>query len=279
MFPAPPATIARMEKQVACRSRRRRNRAGAARAGAARARAPTRSVSSSSSQRFDLSLANRRATGNAVVTEAATAIREHGLGLKAPTITPEIPGDVGSPNRILREQIGAQVIVRTGRRIPGVTPIAGVHAPIAVVQDGRRRRLRRRGVARGHRRRRGRLPQGADRAPRLPRRRRVRLPRGREHGGDRLRRPQVHGQPGLRGHVQGRARRGRRAAPRRPLRPAADRRHLCAAARGRGRAAGDSGAQSRRRHPLRSRAADVRLDRRRRVAGRGARRQLRSARG
>jgi len=85
-------------------------------------------------QRFDLSLANRRATGNAVVSEAAAAIRELGLGLKAPTITPEKPGDVGSPNRILREEIGAQVIVRTGRRIPGVTPIAGVHAPIAVVR-------------------------------------------------------------------------------------------------------------------------------------------------
>jgi isocitrate dehydrogenase (NAD+) len=85
-------------------------------------------------RRFDLSLASRRATKNVVVSEAATAIRELGLGLKAPTITPEIPGDVGSPNRILREEIGAQVIVRTGRRIPGVTPIAGVHAPIAVVR-------------------------------------------------------------------------------------------------------------------------------------------------
>jgi isocitrate/isopropylmalate dehydrogenase len=85
-------------------------------------------------QRFDLSLANRRATENAVVSEAASAIRELGLGLKAPTITPETQNDVGSPNRILREEIGAQVIVRTGRRIPGVTPIAGVHAPIAVVR-------------------------------------------------------------------------------------------------------------------------------------------------
>ena len=85
-------------------------------------------------QRFDLSLANRRATGNAVVSEAAAAIRELGLGLKAPTITPEKQGDVGSPNRILREEIGAQVIVRTGRRIPGVTPVTGVNAPIAVVR-------------------------------------------------------------------------------------------------------------------------------------------------
>ena len=42
--------------------------------------------------------------------EAARAIREHGLGLKAATITPEGRDDVGSPNRILREEIGGQVI-------------------------------------------------------------------------------------------------------------------------------------------------------------------------
>jgi isocitrate/isopropylmalate dehydrogenase len=84
--------------------------------------------------RFDLSLENRRATKNAVVYEAAAAIREHRYGLKAATITPEAPGDVGSPNRILREEIGGKVIVRTGRRIPGVVPFGGVHAPISVVR-------------------------------------------------------------------------------------------------------------------------------------------------
>ena len=62
--------------------------------------------------RFDLSLASRRATANKVVHEAAQAVREHGLGLKAATITPEGRDDVGSPNRILREEIGAKVIVR-----------------------------------------------------------------------------------------------------------------------------------------------------------------------
>jgi isocitrate dehydrogenase (NAD+) len=84
--------------------------------------------------RFDLSLEGRRATENAVVYEAAAAIREHGLGLKAATVTPERAGDVGSPNRILREEIGGKVIVRTGRRIPGVVPLGGVHAPISVVR-------------------------------------------------------------------------------------------------------------------------------------------------
>jgi isocitrate/isopropylmalate dehydrogenase len=84
--------------------------------------------------RFDLSLENRRATENKVVYEAAAAMREAGLGLKAATITPEQRGDVGSPNRILREEIGGKVIVRTGRRIPGVVPLGGVHAPISVVR-------------------------------------------------------------------------------------------------------------------------------------------------
>jgi isocitrate dehydrogenase (NAD+) len=84
--------------------------------------------------RFDLSLGRRRATDNGIVHEAAAAIREHGLGLKAATVTPELRGDVGSPNRILREEIGGKVIVRTGRRIPGVVPLGGVHAPIAVVR-------------------------------------------------------------------------------------------------------------------------------------------------
>src|SRR6201995_4961897 len=84
--------------------------------------------------RFDLSLEHRRATQNGVVHEAAAAIREHGLGLKAATVTPETRGDVGSPNRILREEIGGKVIIRTGRRIPGVVPLGGVHAPISVVR-------------------------------------------------------------------------------------------------------------------------------------------------
>jgi isocitrate dehydrogenase (NAD+) len=84
--------------------------------------------------RHDLSLENRRATANRVVHEAAASIREHGLGLKAATITPEGRDDVGSPNRILREEIGGRVIVRTGRRIPGVVPLGGVHAPISIVR-------------------------------------------------------------------------------------------------------------------------------------------------
>jgi 3-isopropylmalate dehydrogenase len=85
-------------------------------------------------EHYDLSLDNRRRTKNEVVTAAAAAMREACFGLKAATITPEGADDVGSPNRILREALDGQVIIRTGRRIPGVTPLVGVHYPIAVVR-------------------------------------------------------------------------------------------------------------------------------------------------
>jgi isocitrate/isopropylmalate dehydrogenase len=83
---------------------------------------------------FDLSLEERRKTRNQVVLTAAEALREFGFGIKAATITPEGAGDVGSPNAILRKQIDGRVIARTGRRIPGVRPLAGVHAPISVIR-------------------------------------------------------------------------------------------------------------------------------------------------
>ena len=84
--------------------------------------------------RYDLSLENRRATRNQVVFDAADALKQHRLGLKAATITPEHKDDVGSPNRLLREAIEGKVIVRTGRKLPRVIPIAGIHAPISVVR-------------------------------------------------------------------------------------------------------------------------------------------------
>lgn len=83
---------------------------------------------------FDFSLENRRKSQNKVVFEAAEALKQFGLGIKAATITPETKGDVGSPNAILREAMNSEVIVRTGRRIPGVRPYVGVYAPITVVR-------------------------------------------------------------------------------------------------------------------------------------------------
>jgi isocitrate dehydrogenase (NAD+) len=85
-------------------------------------------------QHFDLSLGNRRATDNEVVKEAAAAMMQSGLGIKAATITPEEADGVGSPNAILREEINGTVILRTGRRIPRVRPVGGVHNPISVVR-------------------------------------------------------------------------------------------------------------------------------------------------
>ena len=85
-------------------------------------------------QHFDLSLETRRATKNQIVKDAAAAMRETGLGLKAATITPPESNDVGSPNAILRDAIDGKVILRIGRRIPRVRPVGGVHAPIAIVR-------------------------------------------------------------------------------------------------------------------------------------------------
>ncbi|HEY0735328.1 MAG TPA: isocitrate/isopropylmalate family dehydrogenase [Herpetosiphonaceae bacterium] len=85
-------------------------------------------------ERFDLSLEKRRETNNQVVNDAAARMKETGLGLKAATITPETANDVGSPNAILRKAIDGTVILRTGRRIPGIRPVGGVFAPISVVR-------------------------------------------------------------------------------------------------------------------------------------------------
>ena len=85
-------------------------------------------------QHFDLSLARRRETRNQIVLQAAAALREAGYGVKAATITPEGSDDVGSPNAILREAVDGRVIVRTGRRIPGVRPPGPVFSPISVIR-------------------------------------------------------------------------------------------------------------------------------------------------
>ena len=85
-------------------------------------------------ERFDLSLEKRRETNNGIVAQAAEAMKRARYGLKAATITPETRDDVGSPNAILRRAIDGKVIVRTGRRLPGVRPVAGIHAPISVVR-------------------------------------------------------------------------------------------------------------------------------------------------
>lgn len=85
-------------------------------------------------EHIDLSLQARRASDNGVVHQAAQMMRRSGFGLKAATVTPEGLGEIESPNAILRAEVGGDVIVRTGRRIPGVPPLGGVHSPITVVR-------------------------------------------------------------------------------------------------------------------------------------------------
>ena len=156
-------------------------------------------------------------------------MREAGFGLKAATITPEGKDDVGSPNRILREEVDGKVIVRTGRRIPGVVgPVAGVHYPISVVRmavgDAYGAKQWREGEA-------GAVDEVALRTERitrshLPRGRRVRVPRPPSAiGRARLRRAEVDRLPRLRGHAQGGDGRRRRAPSRRRLPARPDRRH------------------------------------------------------
>ena len=223
--------------------------------------------------RHDLSLENRRATENKVVLEAAAAIREHGLGLKAATVTPEGVDDVGSPNRILREEIGGRVIVRTGRRIPGVIPHGGVHAPISVVRMA---------VGDAYGAKEWREGEGADEVAFRTERIERRICRGvaefafqlaERTGAKVFGGPEVHRQPGLRGHAQrGDGRRGR-APSGRAVRAAADRRDVRTAHRDGRRSARDSVAEPGRRHPVRPRPAALRIDRRSRVAARRVRRR------
>ena len=167
-------------------------------------------------QPFDLSLETRRATDNEIVHEAARAMKEAGLGIKAATITPEGKDDVGSPNRILREEVDGKVIIRTGRRIPGRHAGRRRALPHLRRPHGGRGRLRRQAVARGRggRRRRGRLPHREGHALDVPPGRRVRVPHRGEDARQGLRRAQVDGVPRVRGDAEGGARRGRRAPSR-----------------------------------------------------------------
>ena len=104
-----------------------------------------------------------------------------GFGLKAATVTPEDAGDVGSPNALLREAIDGKVIIRTGRRLSGVRPIGGIHAPISIVRMAVDDAYNAREYREGTGRRRDRLAGRADLAPHLPRGGRVRLPAGAAH--------------------------------------------------------------------------------------------------
>ncbi len=159
------------------RPRGRSDRTGVAARSAARARPFGDRLRARRSSSYDLSLANRRAKRK--TTSCSTPpkrSRQHGIGLKAATITPEAKGRrrLAQPHSS-RTRSTRSVIVRTGRRLPRVRPVAGIHAPISVVRmavgDAYGAKEWREGegvdeVA---------LPHRNDLARRLPRRRRVRV--------------------------------------------------------------------------------------------------------
>ena len=107
------------------------------------------------------------------------------------------------------------MIVRTGRRIPGVMPLAGVHAPISVVRmavgdaygakEWREGEGESEAAFRTERIERGICRAVAEYAFRLAERSHATV-----FGG-----PEVHGQPDVRGHAQGGDGRRRRAPRRR----------------------------------------------------------------
>ena len=155
---------------------------------------------------------------------------------------------MGSPNAILRREIDGKVIVRTGRRIPGVRPVAGIYAPISVIRmavgDAYGAEEWREGEGDG----RNGIPHGTIdrktcRAVAEYAFQHAKKMNAKVFGG-----PKYTGQSRLRRDVQGRD--GPAASKRYPevsLRAAADRRHLRPAPNNHGRSAGHPGAQPRRR--------------------------------
>ena len=83
---------------------------------------------------FDLSLENRRATANAVVREAAAAMRDTGLGLKAATVTPETRVTSGARTASCGRASADRSSSGRAAGSPGVPPPAPVVHPIVVVR-------------------------------------------------------------------------------------------------------------------------------------------------
>ena len=202
---------------------------GAARAGPPRARPRRHRArrSSSSATTSRSSAGARRPTRSS--TRPPRAMREAGFGIKAATITPEGTDDVGSPNRILREEVDGKVIIRTGP--PHPRRHAGRRrAPPDLASCAWRSRTP---TAPSSGARATRAP--PTRSPTAPRRSRAATCRAvaeyafrtaAQDGRQGLRRPEVDGLAGLRGHAQGGDGRRRRAPPRRRVPAGPDRRHL-----------------------------------------------------
>ena len=154
-------------------------------------------------EHYDLSLENRRRTGNEVVLAAARAMREAGLRDQG--------RDHHARGRRRRRQ-PEQDPARGGRRPgdhprrpadPGCEPGRGRSPSDRGRAHGGRRRLRRRGAARGEDGDEVGVPDRARAPLGVPRGRRVLVPDRGPHACARVRRAEVDRQPGLRGHAQG----------------------------------------------------------------------------
>ena len=215
-----------------------------------------------------------------MVTAAAEAMREARFGLKAATVTPEGADDVGSPNRLLREAIDGKVIIRTGRRIPGVTPVAGVHYPIAVVRmavgdayGAKQWREEEDGDEVAYRTER--ITRSVWRAVAEYSFRTAERIHGRVYGG-----PKWTVSPVYEGMLKEEMDAASERHPEVPYSPVLiDATYAGLISRRGRRSAGDPRPQPGRRLPVGPRHADVRLDRRRRVGADGLRRGLRAGRG
>ena len=204
-------------------------------------------------------------------------MREAGFGLKAATVTPEGSDDVGSPNRILREEVDGKVIVRTGRRIPGVVgPVSGVHHPISVVRmavdDAYGAKQWREGAEGGDDEvayRTEKITRSTCRAVAEYAFRTAERMGAKVYGG-----PKWTVSPVYEGMLKEEMDAAAARHPDVAYQPVLIDATYAGPDHGRRRdAAGDPGAEPRRRLPLRPGAADVRLDRRRRVGAAGLRRR------
>ena len=179
---------------------------------------------------------------------------------------------MGSPNAILRKEIDGRVIVRTGRRIPGVRPLAGVHAPISVIRMAVDDAYGAKEWREGHD-----LDEWAYRTEKISRRTcrivaeyaftHAKRIEAKVFGG-----PKFTVSPVYEGMFKEELDAAAKRHPSGPLRPAADRRDLCTPGGHHRGVAGHPRPQPRRRHAVRPRDPDVRHHRRGRVDAAGVRR-------
>ena len=178
--------------------------------------------------RYDLSLEHRRATATTSSPRPRARCARPATASRRRPSRPRARTTWAPPTASCARRSTARSSSAPGRRIPGVTPIAGVHHPISVVrmavEDAYGAKQWREGTE-------GAPDEVAYRTEKVTRSTcravaEYAFRTAAQDGRQGLRRPEVDRLAGLRGHAQGGARRGRRAQPRRDLPAGADRRDL-----------------------------------------------------